>query len=90
MGQYGIIAVCVLVIVNLVVFAMYGRDKRKAVRKEWRTPESTLLLGGLIGPWGAIAGMHHFRHKTQKPKFKLNYVFAVIHVAIIIAVLVMI
>lgn len=69
-------------LINLFVFLMYGHDKKKAVEKRWRTPEKTLLLGGAAGPWGAVIGMAHFRHKTQKPVFKLNYLFAAIHLIV--------
>ena len=75
-------AIAVAAVLNLIVFFMYGADKRKAVNKSWRTPEKTLILGGLVAPWGAILGMQHFRHKTQKIKFKLNYLFAVLHIAV--------
>lgn len=82
--EVAVIAVIIAVILNIIVFFMYGSDKKKAKRGEWRTPEKTLILGGLIAPWGAILGMHYFRHKTNKPKFKLNYLFAVLHVVIIV------
>lgn len=80
--ETAVIAIIIAVILNVVVFFMYGADKKKAKRGEWRTPEKTLILGGLIAPWGAILGMHYFRHKTNKPKFKLNYLFAVMHIVI--------
>ena len=80
--ETAVIAIIIAVILNFVVFFMYGADKKKAKRGEWRTPEKTLILGGLIAPWGAILGMHYFRHKTNKPKFKLNYLFAVLHIVI--------
>ena len=77
-----VIAVVIAAVLNLIVFFMYGSDKKKAKRGDWRTPERTLIIGGLIAPWGAILGMQYFRHKTNKPKFKLNYLFAVLHIAI--------
>ena len=80
--EAAVIAIIIAVILNVVVFFMYGADKKKAKRGEWRTPEKTLILGGLIAPWGAILGMQYFRHKTNKPKFKLNYLFAVLHIVI--------
>ena len=86
--EAAVIAIIIAVILNVAVFFMYGADKKKAKRGEWRTPEKTLILGGLVAPWGAIIGMHHFRHKTQKAKFKLNYLFAVLHIAIIIVLIV--
>ena len=80
--EAAVIAIIIAVILNVAVFFMYGADKKKAKRGEWRTPEKTLILGGLIAPWGAILGMQYFRHKTNKPKFKLNYLFAVLHIVI--------
>lgn len=62
-----------LVIVNILAFIMYGLDKQKAVRKQWRIPEAQLLgiavIGGSIG---AILGMQFFHHKTRKWKFKIG------------------
>lgn len=79
--------VALLLILNIASFAAYLLDKRKAKNNEWRTPESTLLLFGLIGPFGAVAGMEFARHKTQKIKFKLNYVFLGIHIILIVLAL---
>ena len=31
-------------VMDLAAFLAYGADKRRAVRKQWRIPESTLLL----------------------------------------------
>lgn len=56
-------------IVNVIVFLMYGIDKYKAKRKKWRIPEATLLGAAAFGVFGALAGMYFFRHKTKKPKF---------------------
>lgn len=71
------------VLANLLSFAAYGWDKRKARRNEWRTPEKRLLALGLLGPWGAVLGMRVFHHKTRKTRFKANYVFLTLHIAII-------
>lgn len=73
----------VYVILNVIAFAMYVWDKHKAKNDQWRTPESTLLIAALIGPWGAVAGMRLARHKTRKLKFKLVYVFLVLHIVIL-------
>ena len=89
MDQNLILAVfAVYVVINAIVFAMYAWDKHKAKTDKWRTKESTLLLGALLGPWGAAIGMKVAHHKTQKTKFKLVYVFLVLHI-ILIAYLVM-
>ena len=62
---------CILpyILINLGVFVLYGYDKYKAIRREWRVPESFLLLGAVFGVFGALAGMYLCRHKTRKPKF---------------------
>jgi uncharacterized membrane protein YsdA (DUF1294 family) len=70
-------------VLNLASFLIYGVDKRKAIKDEWRVKESTMLLLAAIGPFGAAAGMSLFHHKTHKPLFKLVYVFLAVHVIII-------
>lgn len=55
-----------LLVFSIVTFILYGVDKRKAIKREWRTKEKTLLgcsfLGGAIG---GLSGMLVFRHKTK-------------------------
>ena len=65
------ILVVYLVFVNIAAFGMYGIDKQKAIRKQWRIPEAQLIFLAVIGgSVGALAGMKVFHHKTRKPKFK--------------------
>lgn len=55
-----------LITINLVTFAVYGADKRRARRGAWRVPEKTLFLLPLLGgSVGALLGMRVFRHKTK-------------------------
>ena len=62
-----------LIEINMLTFCVYGIDKRKAIRKQWRVPERTLLFLAVIGgSIGALAGMQVFRHKTRHLKFKLG------------------
>ena len=69
----GKILLIYLLCVNVVAFAMYGIDKRKAVKDQWRIPEKTLLLAALIGgAVGAFVGMQIFHHKTKHWKFILG------------------
>lgn len=75
--------VVILLVLNTISFLSYGWDKRKAVKGKWRTKESTLLLLGLIAPFGAIGGMRFFHHKTNKPRFKLNWLFLILHIVAI-------
>ena len=61
-----IIAIIWLILINLIAFAAYGIDKRKAVKGQWRIPEATLIGLALAGgPVGAYAGMKVFHHKTK-------------------------
>ena len=55
-----------LAAVNLVTFAVYGADKRRARKDKRRVSEKTLFLLAIIGgSVGALAGMYTFRHKTR-------------------------
>lgn len=55
-----------LALVNLIGFAAMGIDKRRAAKKLWRIPESTLFIIALIGgSIGSIIGMRIFHHKTR-------------------------
>lgn len=57
-------------ILSLYAFALYGIDKRRAVRGKRRIPEHHLLLPALFGGWaGAYLGSRIFRHKTAKKRF---------------------
>ena len=60
-----------LLAVNITSFLLFGIDKYKAKKGQWRISEATLLLmaviGGSIGAW---AGMRLWHHKTKHKKFK--------------------
>lgn len=67
------ILVVYLIIINIVAFGMYGIDKQKAIKKQWRIPEANLLAVAAIGgSAGALLGMQFFHHKTRKWKFRLG------------------
>ena len=60
------------IVINLLTFLLYGLDKYKAIRQEWRIPERALLLMAFVGgAFGALSAMRIFRHKTRKGRFKL-------------------
>jgi len=66
------IYLCIYAVWNLVVFIIYGADKRKAVRGKWRISETALILTAFLsGGLGAMLGMSFFHHKTKKLKFKI-------------------
>ena len=59
---------------SLVCGLFYMRDKAAAQENEWRTPESTLLMLGLVGGWpGAIVVQQMLRHKTSKVSFRVAF-----------------
>ena len=59
---------------SLLAMLFYWRDKSAARRGDWRTPETTLHLLGLLGGWpGAILAQQWFRHKTSKTSFRLVF-----------------
>jgi uncharacterized membrane protein YsdA (DUF1294 family) len=71
---------------NLVALALFGADKQRARRHSRRISERTLLLAALAGPFGALAGMRVFRHKTRKLRFVVAVpCFTTFHAALIIA-----
>lgn len=70
---------------NIIVFAAYGIDKRKAKKGSWRTPEKTLLaMAFFLGAPGALAGMKFFHHKTKHARFTIGVpIFLVLNIAFI-------
>ncbi|HJB86645.1 MAG TPA: DUF1294 domain-containing protein [Candidatus Dorea faecigallinarum] len=62
-----------LFVINVITFAAFGLDKRKAKKRKFRIRESVLLGLALIGgSLGALAGMFLFHHKTRKPAFRIG------------------
>ena len=54
------------------ILAMFS-DKRRAVKKQYRIPEKTLFLLGILGgSAGCLLGMYLFRHKTRHLKFVIG------------------
>ena len=60
----------IIIILNVLAFAIMGFDKHAARTRMWRVPERILLLlavaGGSAGIW---FGMKVYRHKTRHPRF---------------------
>lgn len=70
--MYGI-SLFYLAAVNLTAFCIYGADKKRAIRNQWRISEKALLMLAVIGGSpGTLLGMKVFHHKTKKPKFYLG------------------
>ena len=75
-----------LCIMNVLSFLFMLTDKIKARKKQWRTPERTLLaLCALGGSLGGFLAMHLFRHKTRHPRFSIGIpIMLAVHIVLII------
>lgn len=66
--------VIVAVLVNLLTFAAYASDKRKARNRQWRVSEATLHILELIGGWpAAFLAQRQLRHKCTKVSFQVVF-----------------
>lgn len=73
MEIYSQLLLIYFVIINLVSIIVTISDKRKAIKRKWRVPESTLLLLSAMG--GSVAmylTMQIIRHKTKHKKFMIG------------------
>lgn len=75
-----LILIAIPACLNLLALGAFAYDKYKAKAGRWRTPERTLLSLAFFGPFGALAGMMVFRHKTRHAKFLLVPLFAFLQV----------
>lgn len=67
------VAVMAVLLANAWAFALFGIDKKRALEKQRRIPESTLLQAALFGGiFGAYLGRANFRHKTRKESFSIR------------------
>ena len=76
--------ICYIVVINLVSFMMFGIDKYKARRGQWRISEASLLavaaIGGSLGAW---MGMKVWHHKTLHSKFRYGVpIMLLAHIAL--------
>jgi uncharacterized membrane protein YsdA (DUF1294 family) len=64
---------CYFILINVIGIIIMGYDKRRAIKRKWRVPESNLFFIALIfGSIGSILGMYLFHHKTKHLKFTLG------------------
>lgn len=67
------IGLAYLVVMDVIGFAVFGYDKRCAIKRRWRVSEKTLFLTALLGgSVGSYVGMFVFRHKTLHWKFRIG------------------
>lgn len=59
-------------IMNILSFFLFGLDKKKSIKKEYRIPEKVLFLITVLGgSFGSLFGMFFFHHKNRKLRFLL-------------------
>ncbi|WP_333613226.1 DUF1294 domain-containing protein [Psychrobacter sp.] len=79
MNKLSWLVVAWYVILGVITYGMYAKDKAAAQSGDWRTPESTLHLLSALGGWvGALVAQTYLRHKSQKPEFRIVYYLTVI------------
>ena len=75
--------------VNLMAYRVFADDKQRAIRKDQRTPEVTLLWWARIGGWfGAKYAQQKLRHKSYKEPFRsrLN-IIGMVHSMTVVAII---
>ena len=66
-------------VIGVVTFFVYAKDKRAAIHGNWRVPEKTLHIFSVAGGWlGALIAQDKLRHKTQKQPFRAIYWLTVV------------
>jgi len=77
-----------LLAINVLTFAAFAVDKRRAIRRQWRVSERSLLMMAAGGGWvGALLGQFILRHKTRKEPFRTQlYCIIAMEAAALVAV----
>ena len=69
-----LIVMGVVIVMNVVSFALMGIDKRRARRGAWRISEKALFLTtACFGGLGGVLGMKVFHHKTKHWYFRVFF-----------------
>ena len=78
----------VVVVMNLLSFALMAMDKEAAKKGKWRVPEKTLfLVTALFGGLGGVLGMQLLRHKTKHWYFQLFFpLFLIVQIAVLVLI----
>ena len=78
-GKIPSLVFAIYLVVSLITFIIYARDKSAAQNDTWRIQETTLHLLSLAGGWpGALVAQQNLRHKSQKQSFRIIFWLTVI------------
>lgn len=82
-----LIVMVVVIVMNVVSFALMGIDKRRARRGAWRISEKALFLTtACFGELGGVLRMKVFHHKTKHWYFRVFFpVLLVSQIVLLIA-----
>lgn len=79
MNKLSWLVVAWYVVLGVITYLTYAKDKAAAQNGDWRTPEMTLHIMSALGGWvGAMVAQTYLRHKSQKPEFRMAYYLTVI------------
>lgn len=82
-----LVVMAVLIVMNLVSFALMGIDKRRAQRGAWRISEKALFLTtACFGGLGGFLGMKVFHHKTRHWYFRVFFPVLLVVQIVILAI----
>jgi uncharacterized membrane protein YsdA (DUF1294 family) len=74
LGYTPLIVSVLYILVSLLTFLTYFRDKHAAQKGSWRISENILHVFSLFCGWpGAIIAQQKFRHKTKKVSFRFVF-----------------
>lgn len=63
-----------VIALSAATYRLYSYDKRQAVRRGWRVPETSLHLAEIAGGWpGAFLAQRRLRHKVSKGRYLAIY-----------------
>ena len=82
-----LIVMGVVIVMNVVSFALMGIDKRRARRGAWRVSEKALFLTtACFGGLGGFLGMKVFHHKTKHWYFRVFFPVLLVVQIVILAI----
>lgn len=77
------------IMLGLITFAMYAKDKSSAKNNGWRTPENTLHTLAIVGGWvGASLAHKILKHKSSKTSFRQIFYATIIINMILLVIIV--
>ncbi len=73
-GGFPFFILVIVIVMSVIAFGVYTKDKDAAQSNSWRVSENTLHLISLLGGWpGALIAQSFLRHKSSKGSFLFVY-----------------